>query len=63
MGYTFLQNSAFYEWDIHNHGTSDFRYGVNSTSHIEALLHGIKAKFTNTYATFPNINFFFFYVK
>ena len=33
---------------------------MNSTSVLEVLWHEIKAKFTNTYATIPNNNFFYF---
>ena len=43
-----------------NHGMGQFRAGLESTSHIEAVWNVIKSKIKNTYYVIPSKNLFKF---
>ena len=42
-----------YTKEVHIHGNEDFDVGINSTSHIEALLKALRHKIKKTYNIVP----------
>ena len=59
-GYSFIDEMIGYQRELHIHGSSDFRYGVNSTSHIESLWSQLKATIKNIYYIIPHQNFIYY---
>ena len=57
-GYDFLDKpDSGYRRFKHNHGSGDFGYGQQSTSHIESIWAQIRAKIKEIYHSMPHKNF------
>ena len=59
-GYSFIDEMVGYQREIHIHGSSDFGYSVNSTSHIESLWSQLKAIIKNIYCIILHQNFIYY---
>ena len=59
-GYSFIDHLEGYTREVHIHGESDFRYGINSISHIESIWSQLKSGIKSIYYIIPHQNFLFY---